>query len=117
MTSNDLPAEVKKDNVFKRLYKFIKSFFSKYEKNNIVEDTAVIEKETKIRELYKVANLEEISSNIINEANKKRTLEEIIQIIEKEPEILKKLDIPKLKVIDKYYKDKIIEYRKKLENT
>ena len=44
-------------------------------------------------------------------------MEEIIKIIEKEPELLKKLDIPKLEMIDNYYKEKIAEYKKKLKKT
>ena len=65
----------------------------------------------------KLENLDKVNVNVIKQVNRQNKIEEIIQIIEKEPEMLKKLDIPKLEVIDKYYKDKIIEYRKKLSNS
>ena len=65
---------------------------------------------SKIDELCKVDN------SVIKKMNQKQKLEEIIKIIEKNPDILEKLDIPKLKIINKYYKDKILEYEKKLSN-
>ena len=68
-----------------------------------------------IKEKYKV-EINEINSNIIKDLNRKRKMEEIIQIIERKPETLKKLDIPKLEIIDRYYKEKIIEYKKILNN-
>ena len=68
----------------------------------------------KIVENYKVTNLDEVNARIVEEANRNRKLEEIIQIIEKDSNLLEKLDVPKLEIIDKYYKDKIIRYKKKL---
>lgn len=66
--------------------------------------------------LYKINIPDEVNSKIINESKRKRKLLEIIQIIENNPETLEKLDIPKLEVIDNYYKEKIIECKKKIES-
>ena len=71
-------------------------------------------KSNKIIDLYRVENIDEKNAEIIKKNNQKRKMEEIIKIIEKEPELLKKLDIPKLEMIDNYYKEKIAEYKKKL---
>lgn len=64
----------------------------------------------------KIDELCKVDSSVIKKMNQKQKLEEIIKIIEKNPDILEKLDIPKLKIINKYYKDKILEYEKKLSN-
>ena len=57
--------------------------------------------------------LDDSSMEEINKQNKINKLEEIFQIIEKEPRVLEKLDIEKLKIIDKYYKYKVSECKKK----
>lgn len=74
-------------------------------------------KSNKIIDLYKVENIDEKNAEIIKKNNQERKMEKIIKIIEKEPELLKKLDIPKLEMIDNYYKEKIAEYKKKLKKT
>lgn len=48
-------------------------------------------------------------------SNQLSIIEEIIQIIEKNPNVLENLDISKLEFIDLYYKRKIIECKKKLK--
>ena len=115
--NNKLPIEIKKDNIFKRFFNYIKKIFQKTSNVQNIEENQIEKKKTKINELYKIENLEKVNANVIKQINRQNKIEEIIQIIEKEPKILEKLDIPKLEIIDKYYKDKIIEYRKKLSNT
>ena len=115
--SSKLPVEVKKDNILKKFFKYIKNIFKKKTSMEDIEEigeSAIEKNKSKITELYKLENLDEVNANVIREANRKNIIEEIIRIIEKEPEILKKLDIPKLEVIDQYYKEKIIEYKKRL---
>ena len=115
--NNKLPIEVKKDNIFKRFFNYIKKIFKKKTSKETIEkseESTIVKKTTKITELYKLENFDEVNADVIKETNRRNKIEEIIRIIEKEPEILNKLDIPKLEVIDQYYKDKIIEYRKKL---
>lgn len=115
--SNKLPIKVKKDNIFFRFFNYIKNFLKKKTSMQTIEkseESTRIKKKTRIFEQYKLENLDEVNADIIKEVNRKCKIEEIIRIIEKEPELLKKIDIPKLKVIDKYYKDEIIKYRKKL---
>ena len=113
MMENNLSAQARKDNFLKE------SINSKKEKHiksaNIEKNDAT--KINKMRETYKVKNINELSADIIKEANKKKITEEIIQIIEKRPDMLKNLDICKLEIIDQYYKDKIIEYKKKIANS
>ena len=42
-------------------------------------------------------------------------IEEIVKIIENNPNILENLDISKLEIIDSYYQQKIDECKKKIE--
>lgn len=69
-----------------------------------------------INELYKINISDEVISKIIARNNKKKKLAEIIQIIEKNPETLEKLDVIKLEIIDRYYKHEIKKYRTKIAN-
>ncbi len=115
--NNNLPTEVKNNNIFKKIFNYIKTIFKKKTSNETIEnsqESVIPKKKTKITELYKVENLDKLNADVIREANRKNKIEEIIQIIEKDPETLKRLDIPKLEVIDQYYKDKITECKKKL---
>ena len=115
--SNKLPIKAKQKNFLKKFFDYIKKFLNKktsMEHIESTEETASEKRKSKIAELYKLENMEGGNSDIIKEANRKSKIEELICIIEKKPEMLKKLDIPQLEIIDKYYKDKIKEYRKKL---
>ncbi len=49
-----------------------------------------------------------------NKLKQREKMEEIIAIIEKNPNTLKKLDIRRLEIIDRYYIDKIEKYKNKL---
>lgn len=106
-----LPVKLKKQNIFEQFYNYIKKFLKK-EKN--IGNETIKAKESNMTEKYKVYNIDKINADLIKEVNKKNKMEEIIQIIEKNPEALEKLDIPKLEIIDNYYKERIIEYKRKL---
>lgn len=114
-----LPVQFKKDNIFKRFINFIiRPFTKKQYTNDDNSQPVIIEPEKNINqstdtntlEQYKVDNAGQINSNAIKAANQTKTLEEIIQIIEKEPSMLEKLDIDKLKIIDQYYDNEIKKY-------
>ena len=96
-----------------------KKIFYKKEKNikrkNLEEKNTL--KKGKMEDKYKVQNINETSTNIIKADKRKKVTEEIIKIIEKRPDLLENLDIKKLEVIDQYYKDKIIEYKKKIASS
>lgn len=117
--NNNLPAEMKNENIFKRLFNFVKNIFKKdtniqnIEQNNTVYDED--KKSTnKITELYKVSGMDEVNEEYRKKEDKRKKIEEIIQIIEKEPKTIKKLDISQLEVIDNYYKEKIAECKMKI---
>ena len=115
--SNKLPIKVKKNNIIKKFFNYIKKIFKKKTSEQHIdrtEQTISEDRKTKISEQYKLENMDEVNADIIKEANRKSKIEEIIRLIEKKPEILKKLDIPKLEIIDKYYKDEIKKYKRKL---
>ncbi len=69
-----------------------------------------------LKNAYRVEGIEERNEEVIKNMKEKAILEEIIHIIEQSPEILKKLDVHKLEVIDKYYKDKIAKIKRKKPN-
>ena len=111
--------KVKKESIFKRISNFINKIFTREKYIGNKEEKEEIDFtncKNSIDKLYRVDIPDEVNYNIINEGKRKRKLHEIIQIIESNPETLEKLDIPKLEVIDKYYKEKIIECRRKIEN-
>lgn len=109
---NNLPAVIRKNTILKKMVNFMKNIFKKRKKAKKIPKE--VECESKINELYKVADLEENNKKVVKEEIKKEKLFEIIQIIEKNPETLKKMDIHKLEVIDRYYKNEIEEYKKKI---
>ena len=74
----------------------------------------LLKSKSKFTEIYKVNNLENVNEKIRKETKRQNKIKEIIQIIEKNPETLEKLDISKLEIIDNYYKQKIMECRRKL---
>lgn len=116
---NNLPIEMKKDNIFKKFIKFIKNIFKKeqtIEKGTINEAKYVVPKTKKLNDLYKVNNLDNSKANISNKNNNDKKMHEIISIIENNPSVLEKLDISRLKIIDNYYVEKIDECKKKLAN-
>ena len=65
---------------------------------------------------YKVENIENKNIEIIKKIDQKNKMEEIINIIEMNPNVLEKLNIEKLKIIDNYYQEKINEYNIKIKN-
>lgn len=108
----NLPIKAKNESFFKKIINYIKLFLGNNEKENI-EEKATVEA-TSIDELYKVENVDE--QKTVKEINKKNKIEEIIQIVEKNPEILDTLNVLRLETIDNYYKEKIAEYRRKISN-
>lgn len=109
--NNKLPIEVKKDNLFTRLFRFLKSVFKKKEENDVIKEN----KELDNNITFKEKNLEELKFETITKRNPQKVIEEIIQIVEKNPDTLEKLDITKLEIIDMYYKRKIAECKRKLK--
>lgn len=109
--NNKLPIEVKKDNLFTRLVRFLKSVFKKKDKTDIIRENEELDNST----AFKEKNLEELKFETIVKRNPQKVIEEIIQIIEKNPDTLEKLDITKLEIIDMYYKRKIAECKRKLK--
>lgn len=111
--------KAEKNSIFSKIANFINKIFGgkKYIRNKEEQkETDFVNSKIQRDGLYRVNIPDEINSNTINESKKKRNLFEIIQIIEKNPETLEKLDVSKLEVIDNYYKEKIIECKKKIEN-
>lgn len=117
--NNNLPIQVNKNGVLGRITTFIRRFLykTKYKSTeNIIQDTKQIEN-NKFTKNYKIDNFNEVNENMLKENNRKKTITEIIFLIENNPEILEKLDVPKLKVIDNYYTEKIAECKRKLANS
>ena len=108
----NLPIEAKKDNFFSRLINHIKTFFGSNEKVEFEESAS--EAITSINELYKVDTIDE--QKVVKEINRKNKIEEIIKIVEENPEILDTLNISRLELIDSYYSEKIVEYKRKVES-
>lgn len=108
---NILPIEVRKINFLKKITNFIKKIF--YHANNKKQgDLAEIFDGNDEVDSYK--GIEEFNSILIKEINQKKTVQEIIPIIEKNPEIMKHLSVHKLEIIDNYYQEQIEEYKNKI---
>ena len=109
--NNKLPIEVKKDNLFTRFFRFLKNIFKKKDKTDIIQENKVVDNNITLKE----NNLEELKTESISKRNPQKVIEEIIQIIEKNPDTLESLNIAKLEIIDMYYKRKIAECKRKLK--
>lgn len=106
--SSNLP--IKKESKISRFFNYIKALFRKESKENIFQDVEVSDKlnqEATIVDKYKVYGIAE-------KIKRKQTLEQIIDMIEQNPDALYSLDTTKLEIIDTYYKEKIMECRKRL---
>lgn len=112
---SNLPIKVKEDNIFRKI---LKLFFNIYKtkQNNEINSIEERKDTKKLSEKYKINDLNEINADIIKKANERMKMEEIINIIEEKPELLENLSISKLEIIDRYYKEKIVEYKKKIAN-
>lgn len=114
---NNLPVK-SKNSFWNRIVNRIKGFFRK-EKPDIdmqveeVREFETVEKSGFV-EKYQVEEAKDLTENVIKENIRRNNIEDIIQIIEKNPELLDELDIDKLRIIDNYYKEKIEEIKKKL---
>ena len=106
---------VKEDDGFlKKIKRFFKNLLKR---NNIKESNTELEY-SNTNEI-KNSN-EDFSHNLseqtnIEEIRKKEKIQEIIDIIEKEPKTLDNLTIDKLKIIDNYYDEKIQEADEKIK--
>ncbi len=116
MNSN-LPIEQKriKKTFFKKVVNFVKNIFKK--------DKTKAERKMRDRIEINAARLREAYQSNAPTFNttkdvvdKKKKISEIIKLVEKDPEALKNLDIDKLKIIDKYYKEEIAEYKKRISS-
>lgn len=110
---NNLPVNVKKENIFRKCINFIKKIFNRervYSDNEAVNVNYSVQREKEIDNLYKVNNIEKVYI----EKEKACKMKEIIRIIEDNPSVLEKLDINRLKIIDNYYVEKIEKCKKKL---
>ena len=116
MNSN-LPVVQKriKKPFLKKVINFVKNIFKK-------DKTARTEKKmrdrieinaARLREAYKVNSSE---FNPTKDIEKRKKISDIIKLVEKDPEALQNLDIEKLKIIDKYYKEEIAEYKRRISN-
>ena len=115
---NKLPMELEKNNIFKRCIKYIKDFFNRKSKNKIQNISKIdydVPKKRKINDLYKIDNIDSIN-NINSLNNKEKKMNEIIDVIEKNPDVLEKLSINRLKIIDNYYIEQIEKCKRKLAN-
>ena len=111
MSSNKLPAIVKKDTILKKIFNFVKRKFKKKTKNKKKTTPNMKYDKNRINELYKIATN---NDKIIKEVKQQEKMIEIIKLIEKNPETLENLDTQRLEVIDSYYKSEIERYKKKI---
>lgn len=110
--NDKLPIEIKEDNIFKKFLGFFKNIFKKQDEEIIIRESKDV---SKTMLSFNENDLEEFKIKSIPKRNPQKVIEEIIQIIEKNPSALESLDIPKLEVIDAYYKHKIKECKRKLK--
>lgn len=118
IVNSNLPVEVKRESFFKRIFNFLKRTFGREEKCNstyiVNTDSSDKTNAENLKGQYKVENLELKNEEVIKRENQRRKLQEIIQIIENNPDSLEKLDISKLEIIDNYYAEKIAENKLKI---
>lgn len=108
-----LPIAVKKDNIFRKISNLIKQIF--YQGRNKKSKTKGTMPKKRNRDFYKVEGSKEKNDELIKEIKQNKTLQDIIKIIERNPEAMKKLDTPKLEIIDNYYQEQIKKYKEKIE--
>jgi len=113
----ELPAKIN-ESFFKRFMNYIKRFFGKkYEIEEIKkEPEKQIKKEYVVPTTIKQYKFNENVSKYMEIERKLEKMKEIINIIEKNPYILEKLDCSKLEIIDLYYKKEIMEINGKIRN-
>ena len=109
MEKNNSLVLIEEKSVFGRIKKFFRIMFGK-NKIDITAEAVKQEEPISTNTFSQDLKLE----TTLEEANKKDKLEDIISIVEKEPQTLDKLSIEKLKVIDEYYDKKIEEVDKKI---
>lgn len=101
------------DDFLQRVSEKIKNFLNKIfgKKELMIEDG----NQNKIQ---KIQNVNKEKTNEIDklkqEAKREKTVNEIVQITEENPELLDNLSIKQLKVIDKYYDENLEKINKRL---
>lgn len=110
--NNNLPQK-ENDNIINKLIKKIRCIFFKADsiaevafENNEIEKHNTEENIEKFSEKYKVSN---------SDGDKEQQQKEFISTIEKNPQLLKKFDLDKLKIISKYYSNEISKIDKEIE--
>ena len=111
--NNKLPIEIKEKNPFNKVLNFIKNIFKKQKLDDVKTNEEVVTTEDLNNQMESFIKYTEYKTS--KNKTKRETLEEIIKIIEKKPELLENLDVKKLEIIDKYYKIKVNEYKNKLK--
>lgn len=106
--------EVKKP-FFKKVINFVKNIF-KRDKTARTEKRMRDRIEVNAARLRNAYKLNPSEFNPIKDIDKRKKISDIIRLVEKDPEALQNLDIEKLKLIDKYYKEEIAEYKRKISN-
>ena len=109
---NNLLIKYKSKNIFQKFISFLKNVFKKVPKTEIKVEIENQPLQPTIAEKCKAEGI--VSKN--NKSGERKTMQEIIDIIEKNPGALEKLSIKKLELIDQYYVDKINQYRQMLDN-
>lgn len=97
------------NNKFKEVFSHIKNIFNK--KDELTMKDEIKNEDINVTKEYSIKN----DNQYVQKRNSKTIMEEIIKLVEENPDMLEKLDVEKLEIIDKYYKQKIIE-RKKILN-
>lgn len=109
--NNQLPIQ-RESNIFIRFINFFRK--KKINKKN----ATVTGENSTINESKDVTLSSNLNLNFTHEKNdiqkKQEALHDIIKIVEKNPDILYKLDIQKLNIINNYYDEKIIKLEKRL---
>lgn len=105
---NKLPIETKEEKGFKKWLNFFKKIFTnkRYSEIEVEENKEKSNvKSRNIRELYRVDIKDEKVNELkfIEDDLKNKKMEDIINMIEKDPQMISALDLSMLKNIDKYY--------------
>lgn len=106
--NNKLPIEVKEDNIFKKIFSYIKNIFNKKDEHHEIKES--IKNKDDNEEFYKLKEkLMKNNNQYVQKRSSKKIMDEIIELVEENPDMLEKLDIEKLEIIDRYYEQRIIE--------
>lgn len=95
-------------NSIQKIYINIKKFFANiFKKKNLMLEEP---KEKNIKNSSEISNIEKLRK----ESKNRQKVKEIIDITEKNPDLLENLSIKQLRVIDNYYDESLEEINKKI---